>query len=134
MYLLGVPIARYDESVGELHFYHADYLGTPQRMTDAAGGIVWEAEYLPFGKMAAGYPRGRSWNNLRLPGQYYDSESGLHHNWARYYDPSLGRYLSVDPLAAGFAVDARAVNPYVYAWNAPIELTDPTGWGCPYER
>ncbi len=33
-----------------------------------------------------------------LAGQYYDSETGLHYNWHRYYDPKIGRYISSDPI------------------------------------
>ena len=40
-------------------------------------------------------------NNLRFPGQYYDSETGMHYNHQRYYDPSSGRYLRPDPLNLG---------------------------------
>lgn len=36
--------------------------------------------------------------NLRHPGQYYDSETTLFFNNARYYDPGLGRYVSSDPI------------------------------------
>ena len=43
---------------------------------------------------------------LRLPGQYFDEESGLHYNRHRYYDPHCARYISQDPigLAGGEAV------------------------------
>jgi RHS repeat-associated protein len=36
--------------------------------------------------------------HLRLPGQYYDAESGLHYNGHRYYDPHTGRYITSDPI------------------------------------
>ena len=35
---------------------------------------------------------------LRFPGQWFQSESGLHQNWMRGYDPNIGRYIQADPL------------------------------------
>ncbi|MFC1504927.1 RHS repeat-associated core domain-containing protein [Thermodesulfobacteriota bacterium] len=35
---------------------------------------------------------------FRLAGQYFDAETGLHYNYHRYYDPSIGRYLRPDPI------------------------------------
>jgi RHS repeat-associated protein len=87
----------------DLDYYHVDHLGTPIRMTDGSQRTVWEAGYSAFGVA--------SWNenpdgdgttvtsNLRLPGQYFDAETGLNYNWHRYYAPELGRYLQPDPLA-----------------------------------
>jgi RHS repeat-associated protein len=55
-------------------------------------------------------------------GQYYDQETGLHYNYHRYYDPSLGRYLRPDPV--GLKGD---INLFVYANQNPINLIDPMG-------
>ncbi len=61
-------------------------------------------------------------NNFRLPGQYYDAETGLHYNWHRYYDPATGRYLTPD--SAGLA---GGTNLYPYALNNPANFIDPDG-------
>ena len=79
-----------------LYFYINDHLGTPQRLITADGTTVWQAAYLPFGRTQV--QLGTVQNNLRFPGQYFDTETGLHYNWHRYYDPETGRYLSPDPI------------------------------------
>ena len=70
------------------------------------------------------HPGGAS-TPLRFPGQYDDTETGLHYNHHRYYDPATGRYLSPDPLGL-----APAPNPHAYVPN-PTLLADPLGLeGC----
>jgi RHS repeat-associated protein len=107
-------------------FIHGDHLGTPQFATDLDGAVVWSASYLPFGEASVDEdPDGDGTNyslNIRLPGQYFDAESGLHYNYFRTYDPTLGRYLESDP--AGL-VDCP--NTYIYALNSPIKYADPMG-------
>lgn len=59
---------------------------------------------------------------LRLPGQYFDEESGLHYNRARYYSPSEGSYISPDPLGT-----PDGPNPYAYTAFNPLKYIDPDG-------
>jgi len=61
-------------------------------------------------------------SNFRLPGQYFDSETGLHYNVNRYYDPDTGRYLRTDPLGL-----EGGLNLYLYAMNNPLMAMDPDG-------
>ena len=89
-------------------------------MTDGSEAVVWDAVYNPFGDVNA--ITGSAANNLRFPGQYFLIEAGLHYNWHRHYDPTLGRYTQTDPL--GF-VDGPSI--YGYAESSTLLNTDPTG-------
>lgn len=103
------------------YFVHRDQRGAPQRLTGPTGAIAWEATYTPFG--TAVVDRGPGVDlPLRLLGQYYDAETGLHYNQQRYYDPDTGQYLGVDPLglAGGFEL-------YNYARQNPHSYVDPEG-------
>ena len=104
-------------------YYHNDHLGTPQRITDKTGAVVWAADYDGFGKATVRSTAADPvTNHLRYPGQYFDTETGLHYNDRRYYDPETGRYITRDPI--GFA---GGVNLYAYAAHSPTNLIDPTG-------
>ncbi len=52
-------------------------------------------------------------------GQYFDSETGLHYNYFRYYDPATGRYITSDPIGLG-----GGLNNYVYSRNNPTIYFD----------
>ncbi|WP_309665641.1 RHS repeat-associated core domain-containing protein [Tabrizicola sp.] len=77
------------------------------------------ATYTPFGgvQISTGpHP------TAHFPGQWFQTESGLHQNWMRDYDPTTGRYLEADPLGL---VDGASV--YGYAGQNPMMNMDPTG-------
>ena len=103
-----------------LYFFHTNHEGTPERISDATGNVVWSARYEAFGR--AHIEVSAIDNPLRFAGQYFDAETGLHYNRFRYYDPRLGRYWSVDPagLIGGH-------NLYTYVGNNPINRVDPLG-------
>jgi RHS repeat-associated protein len=59
---------------------------------------------------------------LRLPGQRYDAETGLHYNYFRDYDPSLGRYGESDPVGL-----SGGINTYAYVHSDPLSKFDAKG-------
>jgi len=97
------------------YYYHPDHLGTPQKMTDASGVVVWAADYKPFGEATVNFSSTIT-NNLRFPGQYYDAEMGLQYNMNRTYNKDLGRYIEADPLGFGQGEEHL----FVYVMNNPI--------------
>ncbi len=104
---------------GTLYFVRTDHIGRPVFATDDAGVKVWEATYLPFGGVHTSTGPNSA---LRFPGQWFQSETGLHQNWMRDYDPTTGRYMQADPLGL---VDGASI--YGYALQNPGRYVDPRG-------
>jgi RHS repeat-associated protein len=109
----------------QVSFVQSDHLGTPRVVIDSAGQQRWSWLAEPFGDSApvenpigAGVFR----LNLRMPGQYWDRESGLSYNWHRSYDAGMGRYTQSDPIGL-----AGGINTYAYVNSAPTMFTDPDG-------
>lgn len=122
-----VAVLKPNGSGGVNVFYiHADHLNTPRRVTRPSdNAIVWRWDSDAFGTTAANQnPSGLgAFNyNLRFPGQYYDSETGLHYNYFRDYDPATGRYAQSDPIGV-----AAGVNTYGYVGGSPLMFGDPLG-------
>jgi len=89
----------------------------------------WDLSTRAFGdQLPNANPDGDSLNyvfNLRFPGQYYDTESGLNYNYFRYYDPATGRYIESDPIGL-----KGGVSTYGYAGQIPHSNFDPLGLYC----
>ena len=108
-----------DPESGRVHYVHSNHLGAPLEVQDQDGQVVWQAAYDAYGQ--ASLLESQVEFNLRLPGQYYDPETGLHYNRHRYYDPRLGRYLQADPIGLG-----GGINLYAYCHN-PLSEYDLNG-------
>jgi RHS repeat-associated protein len=114
----------YPVSTVEVRYQHTDALGSPVVETDETASVAStkRTAYAPYGEAlsptivdGAGYT-----------GHVMDAGTGLTYMQQRYYDPSLGRFLTVDP-----ALDSgRLFNRYAYAANSPFRGTDPDG-RCP---
>ena len=64
--------------------------------------------------------------NPKFTGQTHDIDTDLYYYNARYYDPTLGRFLQADSLIAN-VFQPQTINPYAYVLNNPLKYTDPTG-------
>ncbi len=63
----------------------------------------------------------------RFTGKPVSATTGLYYYFQRWYDPSIGRFISVDPLTGDLS-DPQSLNPYVYVSNQPTGAADPTGF------
>lgn len=99
-----------------------DFVGAPTRVVAPDGATTWVARPTVWGERPAA---DEDVMPLAFPGQYVDSESGLHYNVFRYYDPATARFLTQDPLGL-----APSPNPVMYPVN-PTTHIDPLGlMGC----
>lgn len=109
---------------GTHHYYYTDPQGTVLAKADASGNIIARYDYAPYGTAAPNMSPAP--NGPGYTGHVNDPDTGLVYMQARYYDPSTGKFLSVDPVqpAAGNSFN---FNRYDYANNNPINHTDPDG-------
>lgn len=103
--------ARDKPAQPKVYAYQSEPNGAPARLCDAQGNTVWEGHYAATGRVD--YFGDRTVRQtLRLQGQYFDEESGLHYDRQRYFDPLNGQFISLDP--AGLR---GGLNPYELAPN-----------------
>ena len=100
-----------------LHLYHCDHRGLPLALISQDGAISWRAEYDEWGNVLREDNPYNLQQLIRLPGQQYDDESGLHYNRHRYYNPGLGRYITQDPIGL-----KGGLNFYTYPLNPVMEV------------
>jgi RHS repeat-associated protein len=102
-------------------YQHTDTLGSPVATTDQAGRVIDRTQWEPFGA-AVGKP---NVDGVGYTGHVMDSGTGLTYMQQRYYDPTTGRFLSVDPVVARSKGDN--FNRYAYAFSNPYTVIDPDG-------
>jgi len=128
----GAVVARYsqglniDEPLAMLRsaatsYYHADGLGSISSLSNAAGSIANTYTYDSFGKLTAS--TGSLVNSFQYTARESDAETGLYYYRARYYNPTLQRFISEDPIG----LNGGDVNFYPYVGNSPTNLADPFG-------
>jgi RHS repeat-associated protein len=113
-----VPVAQ--RVNGRWFDYVTEPNGTPTELLDDTGQVGWAATFRAYGELET-ESRISTDTPIRFQGQYWDAETGLSYNRARYYDPEIGRYLSPDPISI-----EGGLNEYAYTVN-PVGHTDPLG-------
>jgi len=110
-------------TVRVIYWYHPDYIGNVDLVTDMSGQAYEFFLYNPWGENLYEWNSGTStWTSpYRFNGKELDQETGFHYYGARYHEPKLSVWLSVDPLAH------QTDEIYQFASNNPIYIIDPDG-------
>ncbi len=110
---------------GAITYLHNDFAGNPIAATDASGAILWKENFRPYGDRLNNQPAA-SGNRQWFHGKAVDADTGLSYFGARYYDPTLGRFMGMDP-ASFTEKNLHSFNRYAYGNNNPYKFVDPDG-------
>lgn len=120
----GFNLKNGDEFEDNAYFFHPDHIGSTSYLTNFNGKLRQHVEYFPFGEILMDE---HSTNDPLQPylftGKELDMETGLYYFGARYYDPELSVWMSVDPMAEKYP----GWSPYNYTLLNPVKLVDPDG-------
>ncbi len=106
-------------------FIHADHLGTARSGTAWGGQELWEDYHTPFGESLI-HPDATD-DQGDYTGHIRDRKTGLTYMQARYQDPLIGRFLSIDPVTFLDTGNPAMFNRYAYCYSDPVNCTDPDG-------
>jgi RHS repeat-associated protein len=113
-------------------FYHPDHLGSVSFITNNTGQVVSRVYYKPYGEVIRKDANGSAVSNgpdifrHKYTGQEEDAESGLLFYKSRYYDPVIGRFLSLDSEVQD-PFSSKSMNRYMYTEGNPVRYRDPGG-------
>ncbi len=114
----GLPVEQISNT-GTVTYLHHDQIGSTRLITSSSGAAAGTFTYNPYGTLQAS--TGTATTPLGYGGQYTDPATGLEYLQARYYDPTTGQFLTVDPIAS------ETGRPYTYATDDPLVSSDPSG-------
>ena len=105
------------------NFYAYDGKGNVTTLVNATNGVIGARyEYGPYGELLRATGPVALENPYLFSTKFCDWETGFYYYGYRYYDPSTGRWLSLDPIG-----EMGGVNLYSFVFNAPLEWIDNDG-------
>jgi RHS repeat-associated protein len=121
-----------------IRYYHQDHLGSSSALSDAAGMLVEETAFYPFGQPRCQFEPQHAQDTYLFTQKELDKETGLQYFDRRYLAAPLGRFSAIDFQFASpdllpknqeseFLDNPQKLNLYAYVLNSPLVLTDPTG-------
>jgi len=128
----GARIARIDPGTSTAKYYVTDNVGSTAVETDYLGNQLNASLFFPYGVERI-IQQSDTANNYRFTGKERDEETGLDDFGARYYDSSLGRFMTPDwdakPVTVPYASfgDPQTLNLYSYVENGPLNRVDADG-------
>ena len=127
------------ETEADTMYYMHNARGDVIKLTDEKGNVIMDYSYDPFGNgkevdsnkfgMNGFNPQVTATidNPFRYSGEYLDAETGNYYLRARYYDPSIQRFITEDSYK-GEINKPYSLNSYSYCWNDPVKYIDPSGY------
>ena len=111
------------ESRQQTHYFHCDQIGIPKEVTDDKSNLVWFGDYYDWGKLKSETNvTVTAYQSFRLQNQYADSDTGLHYNFFRYYEPHSGRFVNQDPIGLEGGDNIYLFSPNIQSWIDPLGL------------
>lgn len=117
------------QAIPVVTYYHHDALGSTVAATDEEGEVLWREEYEAYGERMV-QDSGADSNTLWYTGKQEEALYGLQYFEARWYLPSVGVFLSRDPVGVVEHIsrgNLQGFNSYAYANNNPYKFVDPDG-------
>ncbi len=112
------PLVQYEgATTNNKNWFYADHQGSVVATADSAGVSTGSYSYGPYGE-----PNNDGSARFRYTGQQYFADLWLYYYKARFYSPTLGKFMQTDPI--GYAGD---LNLYAYVGGNPVNFTDPSG-------
>ena len=124
LYIYGPDLIARVQPNGDRRYYHGDALGSVRALSDDAGRVVATYAYDAFGALRLQTDGGG--NPFTFTGEQLDGEIGLVYLRTRYYDPTVGRFITRDGFP-GHDLLTQSRNKYVYVQNNPVLHDDPDG-------
>jgi RHS repeat-associated protein len=115
---------------GNEYFYIKNLQGDIIEIVDASGYTVARYRYDAWGNIVYQEDSGLGIANInpyRYRSYRYDTETGLYYLNTRYYDPSIGRFISADSINFLDPSNTQGLNLYAYCGNNPVMMVDPSG-------
>jgi len=110
---------------GGLMYYGYDGLGSVTDLTDRTGDVAMKYRYDAFGGLFTGITS--PYNTVGYTGKSYDPKASLIEFYARWYDPSVGRFTTQDSYL-GTLMEPASQHRYAYVLNNPVSSVDRWGY------
>jgi RHS repeat-associated protein len=122
----GLPDSTDPEPLRGASFLHADQLGSTMLVTGANATVIQRVAYRPYGATVAPSSGPAATPRFGFTGQRFEVGIGIYDYKARFYDPTLGRFLQPDSIVPD-PDDPQSLNRYAYVLNSPLNRVDPSG-------
>lgn len=124
-YIRGVGLVARMDGSGNKAYYLTNGHGDVMEMRNSSGGVVNKYKYTIWGSVTHVVPETVP-NPFKYSGEFWDDTTGLQYLRARWYDPSMGRFINKDTYE-GDMTNPLSLNLYTYVSNNPLRFADPSG-------